>query len=107
VAKKEFPDELGHILRERIGFTVAIKTSRGDQRTVRISESAWAPAVARLLRGDVIDIEVQGSKEEPPPHYLDVPSSKASLRSRSPSRSPSPKSEKGGSSRLRLWGKDS
>jgi len=101
LAKKEFPEELGHIPRERITFTVSIIRMRGAPITVRISESAWAPSVTGLRKGDFIDIEVRRGpgigtgegKEELPP-YLDVPAAPR-------------KSEKGGSSRLRFWKKDS
>ncbi|KAF9456942.1 hypothetical protein BDZ94DRAFT_293818 [Collybia nuda] len=75
-AQKEFHEELSTISRERISFNV-YATMNGERRSVRISESAWAPAVARLLRGEVIDISIRplpqpsGTKDQPP-QYLDV-----------------------------------
>ncbi|RXW21910.1 hypothetical protein EST38_g3928 [Candolleomyces aberdarensis] len=87
IAQKEFPEELANIPREKIGFAVLSEfVGEGKQRLpVRISESAWPSAVARLLRGEIIQIYIReangkdgkGSKEilppTPPPQYLDVP----------------------------------
>lgn len=104
IARKEFPEELRHVQRNHITFNVSLRTSRGDDRTVRISESAWAPAMARLLRGDIIDVGVYtppSDKIEPPPRYLDgVPP----IRSQQCPWSQAP-NEKMTHSRLRFWDK--
>jgi hypothetical protein len=76
MALKEFADELTGIPKHRIRFSLQA-TMNGNRRRVRISESAWPSAVSRLLRGEVIDIEVveermKGEKDEPP-RYLEVP----------------------------------
>jgi len=48
----------------------------GSKKTVRISESAWESIVSRLLRGEVIDIQVEPSiekeKYESPPDYSEA-----------------------------------
>ncbi|TFK23923.1 hypothetical protein FA15DRAFT_670009 [Coprinopsis marcescibilis] len=86
VAQKEFNEELGATPRERIGFSVT-SSFNGERQPVRISESAWSSAVARLLRGEVIDVYVRGeadSKERvPPPQYLEVPGKSGSRQSQS------------------------
>lgn len=106
-AQKEFP-ELSHISRDHIEFTI-LASMGGERRMVRISESAWPAAVARLLRAEIIDINVrQDDSKEPPPLYLAVPqltegvhrkslSAPSSPRSHSRSSSPSGRSEKGSS----------
>lgn len=76
VAQKEFPEDLGNVPRHRIIFTIQA-TMNGTKRAVRISESAWTSTVSRMLRGEVIDIEVvDDRKTDPPPRYLEVPDSK-------------------------------
>jgi hypothetical protein len=76
MALKEFADELTGIPKHRIRFSLQA-TMNGNRRRVRISESAWPSAVSRLLRGEVIDIEVveERTKDEKdsPPRYLEVP----------------------------------
>jgi hypothetical protein len=76
MALKEFADELTGIPKHRIRLSLQA-TVNGNRRRVRISESAWPSAVSRLLRGEVIDIEVveERTKEEKdaPPRYLEVP----------------------------------
>lgn len=74
----------------------------GGQKTrVRISESAWKPTVAHLMRGEVLDIEIREDPDEkwnrrekdPPPGYLEVPNpdaKKTAGRGRSKSHSPAP-----------------
>jgi len=48
----------------------------GTKKTVRISESAWESIVSRLLRGEVIDIQVEPliekEKYEDPPKYSEA-----------------------------------
>jgi len=99
-AQKEFSDELSQVSRDRISFTI-VATMNGERRAVRISESAWVAAVARLLRGEVIDIQVRpppqsADSKDQPPQYLEVPQLPRMYRSTPPSpnssRSPSPSS---------------
>jgi len=90
IAQKEFPDELSRIDRDRISFTVAANIGQ-EKRTIRISESAWVAAVARLLRGEVIDIQIHPPSKgtagkDAPPQYLEVPDSKEGLELPLPSR---------------------
>ncbi|RDB25429.1 hypothetical protein Hypma_007551 [Hypsizygus marmoreus] len=110
-AQKEFPEELANVSRNRISFTI-MANMNGERKVVRISESAWVAAVARLLRGEVIDVQVRplapsADSKELPPQYLDVPhihvcphhplSAPSSPRNRSRDISPTPssKSDKG------------
>ncbi|KAL0955984.1 hypothetical protein HGRIS_002163 [Hohenbuehelia grisea] len=87
-ARKVFP-ELLNIPNERINFYITA-TMSGTRTQVRISESAWAPAIARLLRGEVVDIVVDRKPEtmdmrqlqDAPPMYLDVPDSKEAMEYR-------------------------
>ncbi|KIY50293.1 hypothetical protein FISHEDRAFT_71899 [Fistulina hepatica ATCC 64428] len=89
VAVNEFPDVLYGIPRSRITFNISASMS-GQRQVVRISAGAWPAAVARLLRGEVIDIRVRPtsviSQNErsgdfscldgdnlPPPKYLEIP----------------------------------
>jgi len=75
-AQKEFPDELASIPRDHISFHIDAKMN-GVTLSVRISESAWVATVARLLRGEIINIVVRqplclDTKEMPPPRYRQV-----------------------------------
>ncbi|KAG6861161.1 hypothetical protein C0995_003170 [Termitomyces sp. Mi166 len=97
-AQKEFPDELAELERSRISFHISAKMN-GHSQSVRISASAWPAAVARLLRGEVIDVCVRpplaidsDSKYAAPPQYLEVPQShySVSVPSSPLRRSPSP-----------------
>ncbi|KAG6809303.1 hypothetical protein H0H92_000761, partial [Tricholoma furcatifolium] len=58
-AQKEFSEELEGVPRDRISFVVAARLNNNERQSVRISESAWQAAVARLLRGEVVDIQVR------------------------------------------------
>ncbi|KAG6816580.1 hypothetical protein H0H87_004880 [Tephrocybe sp. NHM501043] len=93
-AQQEFPDDLAGVPRDRIEFYSYTKVE-GERRVVRISEFAWVPTIARLLRTDVVDICIKpvpsDNKESAPPCYLDVPKvdTSASVPS-SPKRSSSP-----------------
>jgi hypothetical protein len=116
-AQKEFPEELSDVSRDRISFNISA-TMGGERRAIRISESAWVAAVARLLRGEVIDVTVKPLPKSPkssdakdiePPQYLEVPqpvsqsrASRSTPASPAHSRqtSPSGQSEKGSS---RSW----
>jgi len=109
-AQKEFSDELSQVSRDRISFTI-VATMNGERRAVRISESAWVAAVARLLRGEVIDIQVRpqpqsADSKDLPPQYLEVPQLSRMSYSTPPSRngsrssSPSSRSDRGSS---RSW----
>ncbi|KAF8222654.1 hypothetical protein L208DRAFT_1321397 [Tricholoma matsutake] len=106
-AQKEFAEELSEVSRNRISFNISAPVN-GERRSVRISESAWPAAVARLLRGEVINIQVRPLPlKDQPPQYLEVPDRDSRLsRSSPPSRthsreaSPSCGSEKGSS---RSW----
>ncbi|KAF4598123.1 hypothetical protein EYR38_006519 [Pleurotus pulmonarius] len=108
-ARKVFP-ELGAIPDDRIGFYITATLGQSKQQ-VRVSESAWCAAIARLLRGEVVDVRVvEGdiSLSIEPPQYLEVPDTKEASEfyntnndiresrsapsSRSPSRQPSPSS---------------
>lgn len=89
MAQKEFP-VLQTVSSSNITFTITASMG-GHKHTVRISESAWSPTIARVLRGEVIDIVVGGDSEklgilpmtshrrisdaaaDPPPRYLVVP----------------------------------
>lgn len=116
-AQKEFPEELGHIPRDRIMFTISVNV-QGERRHVRISESAWTGTVGRLLRGEVIDVGLRPDPSAviPPPQYLEIPSkepavaqprsvrhSRSTPSSRQHSPTPSSQSDKGGSTRIRSW----
>lgn len=82
-AQKEFAEELSEVSRDRISFNISAPVN-GERRSVRISESAWPAAVARLLRGEVIDIHVRPlPAKDQPPQYLEVPLDSASRMSRS------------------------
>lgn len=83
-AKNVFP-ELATVPDNRIEFYVTA-TMSGAKARVRVSPSAWAAATARLLRGEVIDVEVDGESEAPP-QYLDVPHMTEKARSAPCSRS--------------------
>jgi len=111
VAQKEFSEELSEVSRDRISFNISAPVN-GERRPVRVSESAWPAAVARLLRGEVIDIQVRplprsADTKEHPPQYLEIPdtfnssrlsqSSPPSPHSHSREPSPSRRSEKGSS----------
>ncbi|KAJ2914401.1 hypothetical protein MD484_g6016, partial [Candolleomyces efflorescens] len=79
MAQKEFAEDLAKIPREKIGFSVT-STFGAEKRHVRISESAWASAIARLLRGEIVDVYIREDptgKEIPPPtlppRYLEIP----------------------------------
>lgn len=74
MAQKEFPDKLANVARDRIYFTIQASMN-GARRTVRVSESAWTSTVSRMLRGEVLDIQLQDEKPsaDAPPQYLDVP----------------------------------
>ncbi|TFK44860.1 hypothetical protein BDQ12DRAFT_673703 [Crucibulum laeve] len=118
-AQKEFPDELENIPRDRITFVIVANMS-GERKPVRISESAWPAAVARLLRAEVIDIVVRPDpndikEKEAPPMYLEVPQldgsgkekdslrhsrSAPSSRTHSRSRSPTPSTHSQKSTKL-------
>jgi len=115
IAIKEFP-ELASIPRNRISFnTLATFTSRGETRAVRISESAWPAAVARQLRGAILDILVApdpNAKEEEkdlaPPQYLEIPvsierKSRSTPSSPASSRHPSPSPLRSQKSSRRSW----
>ncbi|KAJ7810930.1 hypothetical protein B0H13DRAFT_2384307 [Mycena leptocephala] len=71
IAQKEFV-ELANVSRDRISFNTVATLNRQELRVVRISESAWFPAVARQLCGGVIDILVSPDPNSPPT-YLAVP----------------------------------
>jgi hypothetical protein len=66
----------------------------GTRRPVRISESAWPATVARLVRGEIVDIEVAEPRKlaAEAPRYLEVPDAKDSdvADSRLPRSPPSP-----------------
>ncbi|KAK0504555.1 hypothetical protein EDD18DRAFT_1343351 [Armillaria luteobubalina] len=75
VAQKEFVELYG-IDRHHIVFTTHA-TVAGARTSVRISASAWASTVSRMLRGEVIDVTiVEDKKQDEPPQYLEVPDSK-------------------------------
>ncbi|KAG7449631.1 uncharacterized protein BT62DRAFT_597588 [Guyanagaster necrorhizus] len=75
VAQKEFA-QLVEVDRHRIVFTTQA-TVAGIRTSVRISASAWASTVSRMLRGEVIDVEIaEAKKEDEPPQYLEVPEAK-------------------------------
>jgi len=83
IAQKEYPDELSQVPRERIAFSKAATVS-GQRHVVRISESAWVGAVSRLLRGEVIDIQVRSPPhtvvlKDEPPQYLETQNTKTEL----------------------------
>ncbi|KAK0212629.1 hypothetical protein DFS33DRAFT_1377106 [Desarmillaria ectypa] len=100
VAQKEFVELLG-VSRHQIVFTTQA-TVAGIRTSVRISASAWASTVSRMLRGEVIDVDiVEDKKQDEPPRYLEVPDNKEgdyrrwsrsapSSRSNSRTRQPSP-----------------
>jgi len=76
LAQREFPEELRHIPRNRISLGIQA-TLAGVRRSVRISESAWAPTAARLLRGQVVDVQVRPAAsldhKAQLPKYSEVP----------------------------------
>jgi len=115
IALKEFP-QLANVPRNRISFnTLATFTSRGETRVVRISESAWAAAVARQLRGAILDILVSpdpNAKVEEtdaaPPQYLEIPisverKSRSTPSSPASSRHPSPSPSRSQRNNRRSW----
>ncbi|KAK7444260.1 hypothetical protein VKT23_015270 [Stygiomarasmius scandens] len=72
LAIKEYPNELGPIPRHRITFTIQA-TMNGNRKTVRVSESAWERTVSRMVRGEVVAIEILPWPEdtaEAPPKYI-------------------------------------
>lgn len=71
LAQSVFPDELGNVSRDRITFTVNA-LAQGQRRAVVISQHAWSAVVARLLRGEIIQVHVKRESREPP-MYLEVP----------------------------------
>ncbi|KDQ27624.1 hypothetical protein PLEOSDRAFT_158498 [Pleurotus ostreatus PC15] len=76
-ARKVFP-ELVAIPDDRIGFYITA-TLGHSKAQVRVSESAWCAAIARLLRGEVVDVrvvEADVSISIDPPRYLEVPDTK-------------------------------
>ncbi|KAF5345285.1 hypothetical protein D9758_008418 [Tetrapyrgos nigripes] len=75
LAIKEYPDELLDLARHRISFTIQA-TMNGTRRTVRISESAWEETVYKMVRGEVISIEILPEDRklvEAPPKYVARP----------------------------------
>ncbi|KAF9039489.1 hypothetical protein BDZ89DRAFT_1156942 [Hymenopellis radicata] len=99
IVVKEFPI-LSEVDRERLTLSTHA-TMNGARRTVRISESGWAPTSAKLLRGEVIDVTlkppVNGLKSrsaeslvDAPPQYLEVPDVKMGYYSAPVSRASSP-----------------
>ncbi|KAG6866386.1 hypothetical protein C0991_004669 [Blastosporella zonata] len=91
-AQKEFPVELAGVSRDRIELYANAKMD-GQRRVVRISEFAWNAAVARLMRGEVIDVcvrQLPDSKETAPPQYLEIPQQQQYVVASAPS---SPKRE--------------
>ncbi|KAK0486013.1 hypothetical protein IW261DRAFT_1559445 [Armillaria novae-zelandiae] len=75
VAQKEFVELYG-VDRHQIVFTTQA-TVAGTRTSVRISASAWPSTVSRMLRGEVIDVDVvEDKKQDEPPQYLEVPDSK-------------------------------
>ena len=104
-AQKEFAEELSEVSRDRISFNISAPVN-GERRSVRISESAWPAAVARLLRGEVIDIHLRPLPlKDQPPQYLEVPDPTSQLsRSSPPSRTHSREgSPSCGSEKPRSW----
>lgn len=85
MAQKEFSEELGNVDRARIRFFIIASIHRGtEERIVRISEGAWQSAVARLLRGEIIDLELRpdpnapkGEDKNGTPLLLEVPGKEA------------------------------
>ncbi|KAF9006360.1 hypothetical protein BDZ89DRAFT_1025669 [Hymenopellis radicata] len=76
IVVKEFPI-LSEVDRERLTLSTHA-TMNGARRTVRISESGWAPTSAKLLRGEVIDVTLKPPRSaeslvDAPPQYLEVP----------------------------------
>ncbi|KAJ7076856.1 hypothetical protein B0H15DRAFT_790174 [Mycena belliarum] len=112
IAQKEFV-ELTDVPRDRISLNTVATLNRETPRVVRISESAWFPAVARQLCGGVIDIIVL-SDPNSPPTYLAVPTdmvkeeieilrkTRSTPASPAHSRQPSP-SARSNKSAKRLW----
>jgi len=57
-AQNEFADELYHIKRDRISFSVLVNAGR-THRSVRIGTMAWPAVVSGLKRYEIIDVHVQ------------------------------------------------
>jgi hypothetical protein len=94
IAQKEFPEKLSHVSRDRIIFMITA-TMNGTRRPVRISDSAWPAIVTRLVRGEIVGIEVAEPRKlsaEAPPRYLEVPDAKDATDSRLSRSSPSSRS---------------
>ncbi|KAK7045645.1 hypothetical protein VNI00_007478 [Paramarasmius palmivorus] len=74
LALKEFPEDLAGVPAHRIRLNVSA-TMGGEKKHVRISESAWPSTVKRMIRGEVVDVEIapDGKETPPPPMYLEVP----------------------------------
>ncbi|KIY63225.1 hypothetical protein CYLTODRAFT_146047 [Cylindrobasidium torrendii FP15055 ss-10] len=64
VAQTEYP-ELSATPKEKIMFKIEASMN-GKRQPVRISRSAWASTLGKMLRGEVIDIEVFDDR---PPQY--------------------------------------
>jgi len=113
VAQKEFIELFG-VDRHQIVFTTQA-TVAGTRTAVRISASAWASTVSRMLRGEVIDVDiVEDKKQDEPPQYLEVPDSKEgdyarwshsapASRSNSRTRQSSPTPSLSGGEKRRSW----
>ncbi|ESK93629.1 hypothetical protein Moror_1527 [Moniliophthora roreri MCA 2997] len=107
LAVKEFPEDLAGIPIHRIRLKVSATMGR-EKKYVRISESAWPSTVKRMVRGEVVDVEVAPEKGylPPPPSYLEVPdelSSRRESKSMPPSRTSSPTPSDKTVGRSRSW----
>ncbi|CCM00158.1 uncharacterized protein FIBRA_02186 [Fibroporia radiculosa] len=106
-AQTVFPDELAHVDKSRIMFSVSV-TSPDGSRSVQIGPMAWAAVTASLAQYEIIDVVVNpeviiqdmDADGLPPYHrHLDVPNeekreyrSRSASPSRAKSRTPSPNS---------------
>jgi len=73
-AQNEFADELRHIKRDRISFSVLVNAGIGIHRSVRIGTMAWSAVVSGLKRYEIIDVHVQPDLcmehvDEPPGYH--------------------------------------
>jgi len=57
-AQNEFADELRHIKRDRISFSVLVHAEK-TYRSVRIGAMAWPAVVSNLKRYEIIEVHVQ------------------------------------------------
>lgn len=113
IAQKEFVELYG-VDRHHIVFTTHA-TVAGTRTSVRISAGAWASTVSRMLRGEVIDVDImEDKKQDEPPQYLEVPDSKEgdymrwsrsapASRSNSRTRQSSPTPSLNGGEKRRTW----